>query len=366
MTLPPALIEARRRGRLLILWGALPFPLAARPPANRALTLNRWAAETEALAPPMLPLPQLPPLPLLSLDPTNRLEQAFAGAGIPLQAVRTRRDAPARKCRVLFKLAGDLGRREGLVLSRMELQELRNDPDKDYLLAEAHRLAGDGALLLLGCDPAAEDFRAWWSALAPALGRLALFALGEPSAAWPEGLVCLGPDFEALKAALWATQPSAEATAPTVPLQPQPEIVEQSAPQPGSTVYHIHIHQASGLAIGDRAQAVRGGSSPSELSPKDRLTTAPGDGPGVSSADEPNDQPATLRQQLDAVFTVEALTIFCFDHFPAVYQRFSAGLSKRQKIRRLVTYCKNQGQLDVLLSHLRKSASLSNNCRNSG
>jgi hypothetical protein len=364
MALPTTLTETSRRGRLLLLWGAFPFPLTARPPVNRAITLNRWATEAEALPPSMPLLPQLPPLPLLSLDPTNRLEQVFAGAGAPLQIVRTRRDAPAGERRLLFKLAGDLERREGVVLSRMELQELRNDPDKSYLLDEARRLTGDGALLLLGCDPAAEDFRAWWSALAPALGRPALFVLGEPSAAWPEGAVCLGPDFAALKAGLWTAQPESEATAPLAP--DRPAVAEQPPPQTAGPVYNIHIQQASGLAIGDRAQVVRGDSSPSELSPTDRLTPAPGDGPRVSSADEPNDPSATLRQQLDAVFTAEALTIFCFDRFPAVYRRFSAGLSKRQKIRRLVTYCTDQGQLDVLLTHLRKSASLSNNCENSG
>ncbi len=360
MALPTTLTETGRRGRLLLLWGALPFPLAARPPANRTLTLNRWAAEAEALPSPRLPLPQLPPLPLLSLDPTGRLERAFAGAGVPLQVVHTRRDAPAQDHHVLFKLAGDLGRREGLVLSRTELQELRNDPDKGYLLDEARRLAGDGALLLLGCDPAAEDFRAWWSILAPALGRPALFALGEPSAVWPEDAICLGPDFESLKTSLWATQPSVQTTAPTVPLQSHSEAVEQSAPQPGSTVYHIHIHQASGLAIGDRAQVVQEGSSSSELSPTDRSSSAPVNRPKFSLADEPGDQIATLREQLDATFTAEALTIFCFDYFPAIYKRFSASMSKRQKLRHLVTYCESQGQIDVLLSHLGKTGALSN------
>jgi hypothetical protein len=42
--------------------------------------------------------------------------------------------------------------------------------------------------------------------LAPAFSGAAIFALGAPEAAWPEGVACLGQDFEALNAALWTMQ----------------------------------------------------------------------------------------------------------------------------------------------------------------
>jgi hypothetical protein len=216
MDLPPALTQACRQGRLLLLWGALPFPLAAGPPANRALAINQWAAQAEALPPLELPLSELPPLPLLSLDPSDGVERAFARAGVPLQIVRTRRDAPARGRHTLLKLAGDLGTRGGLVLSHSDVRELHSDPDKQYLLDEARRLARGGALLLLGCDPAGEDLHAWWSVLAPALRGALFYALGEPSAAWPEGVIPLGADFQALNAALWGAQPEPEAVEPDI------------------------------------------------------------------------------------------------------------------------------------------------------
>jgi len=252
MDLPPALTRACRQGRLLVLWGALPWPLAAQPPPNRALALNQWAAQAETRPPPALALARLPPLPLLSLDPSGRVERAFAQAGIPLQVVGTRHDVPAhdpaagsgRGRHVLLKLAGDLGTRSGVVLSRAEVRELQNDADKRHLLDEARRLAGGGALLLLGCDPANQDFRAWWSALAPAFRSAAFFALGEPSAAWPQGVACLGSDFEGLSAALWAAQPEAEATEPVVPSRPQAE-----------AKYVINVYgTVEGLTIGDGAR----------------------------------------------------------------------------------------------------------------
>lgn len=254
MDLPPTLTQACRQGRLLVLWGALPFPLAARPPANRARVINRWAAEAEGLPPSAPPLPQLPPVPLLTLDPTDRVEQAFAQAGVPLQVMRTRHDVPARNRHTLLQLAGDLGTRSGVVLSRAEVRDVRSDPDKRHLLDEARRLVEDGALLLLGCDPASEDFYAWWLALAPAFRGAAFFALGEPTAAWPQGVICLGPDLAALKAALWAAQPEPEATEPVAPPQPQAEVK-----------YIINVYgPVEGLTIGDEARVEQRFSIPAQ------------------------------------------------------------------------------------------------------
>jgi 3',5'-cyclic AMP phosphodiesterase CpdA len=149
-------------------------------------------------------LATLPPLPILSLDPSDRLERAFVKAGVPLQVVRSRQDVSTQGQHSLLKLAGDLPARTGVVLSRAELRELQTDPDKRYLLDEARRLVVGGTLLLLGCDPADEDFRAWWAALAPTFRGAALFAVGESSAPWQEGVACLGPDFEAVSAAMRA------------------------------------------------------------------------------------------------------------------------------------------------------------------
>jgi hypothetical protein len=91
---PRHLTEAGHRGGLLALWGAIPFSLAGRPPTSRALAINRWGAQAKALPPAEMPLSELPPLPILSLDPSQRVEEAFAQAGLPLHVSLTRRDAP--------------------------------------------------------------------------------------------------------------------------------------------------------------------------------------------------------------------------------------------------------------------------------
>lgn len=222
MELPPALTQACRQGRLLLLWGASPFPLAERPPSNRALTLNRWAEAAQALPPITLAVPQLPPLPILSLDSSERLERAFDRADVSWQAIHTRHDVPAAGQHTLLKLAGDLATRTGVVLSRAELRELRSNPAKRHLLREAQGRARGGALLLLVPDPAGtdtafstcEDFRAWWSVLEPVFREAAVFAVGEPAAPWPEGVTCLGTDWDALVAALWDAQPPPEPETP--------------------------------------------------------------------------------------------------------------------------------------------------------
>jgi 3',5'-cyclic AMP phosphodiesterase CpdA len=203
MKLPTALTQAARAGRLLILWGLPSFPLAERPPSNRAQALSQLSNPPAGWN-PAGGLVSLPPLPILSLDACDRLERAFAAAGVPLQVVRGRSDVPTAGRHSLLKLAGDLETRSGVVLSRAEMRTLQADPDRRHLLDEARRVAENGAVLLLSNDPASGDFRAWWSALAPTFRGAALFAVGEPSAPWPAGVACLGPDLEAVSAGLRA------------------------------------------------------------------------------------------------------------------------------------------------------------------
>jgi hypothetical protein len=230
MTLPEALAQARRDGRLLILWGDLPFPLAARPPAGRAAALDRLPPAPELPTATAQALPALPPLPLLSLDASDRLERVFAAAGVPLQVVRGRGDVPARGRHSLLKLAGDLATHTGVVLSRAEVRDLRADPDKRHLLDEARRFVEGGAVLLLGCDPVREDFGAWWAALAPLVRGVARFAVGDPAAPWPEGVACLGSDLAAVAGALRAVAPPREKE--PLPAAARPALTATAHPLP--------------------------------------------------------------------------------------------------------------------------------------
>jgi hypothetical protein len=218
MTVPTSRTQAYQQGPLLLLWGALPFALEERPPANPALVLNRLLGQPAATGAPLArtlaALPGLPPLPILSLDASRRLESAFAEAGVPYKVVASRRDVPSPVRHSLLKLAGDLESRSRVVLSRAGVRDLHEDEVKRYLLRQARSACAGGTVLLLGCDPASRDFRAWWAVLAPALEGTAFYALGEPSAPWPEGVTCLETDLEALSTVLWVAQPAPEPKPP--------------------------------------------------------------------------------------------------------------------------------------------------------
>ncbi len=64
---------------------------------------------------------------------------------------------------------------------------------------------------------------------------------------------------------------------------------------------------------------------------------------------------AARRDLLNAAFNDEGLTTFCFDYFRPVYDDFTLGMSKAQKVQRLLDYCVRQEQVDDLLAAVRKA-----------
>jgi hypothetical protein len=64
---------------------------------------------------------------------------------------------------------------------------------------------------------------------------------------------------------------------------------------------------------------------------------------------------AALRDLLNAAFNDEELTTLCFDHFRPVYDDFAGGMSKGQKVQRLLDYCTRREQVDELLAAVRKA-----------
>ena len=98
-----------------------------------------------------------------------------------------------------------------------------------------------------------------------------------------------------------------------------------------------------------------------------RATTAAGDG-GVT---RPKDVQATrivpsypptgdidtavLRELLTAALSSSDLSTVCFDYFPPVYEDFGSGMTKSEKITRLMEYCTRNGQLERLVEILRKA-----------
>ncbi len=63
---------------------------------------------------------------------------------------------------------------------------------------------------------------------------------------------------------------------------------------------------------------------------------------------------ADIRELLVNAFSDEELTTLCYDHFRMVYEEFAAGMSKSQKIQRLLDYCVRHEQLECLLAVVKK------------
>lgn len=65
----------------------------------------------------------------------------------------------------------------------------------------------------------------------------------------------------------------------------------------------------------------------------------------------------TIRQFLNDYFNDSEFTTFCFDYFLNVYQNFTDGMNKGQKIQLLLDYCLRQGKMPHLLANLQKERS---------
>lgn len=163
-----AIRTASQAYRLVVLWGHRPFPLLDPPAAhNPALVLTAWqtqAATADPTPSPLLALlPTLPPVTILSLDPTRAVETAFATAEVPLRVVCSIRDVPRCRGYNLLKLGGDLPTRQRVGLTRVAVGASLADADTRHLLQETARIGASGAVLLFSCGPADQDWLAWWN-----------------------------------------------------------------------------------------------------------------------------------------------------------------------------------------------------------
>ncbi|MBU1747559.1 MAG: hypothetical protein KKA73_07715 [Chloroflexi bacterium] len=60
------------------------------------------------------------------------------------------------------------------------------------------------------------------------------------------------------------------------------------------------------------------------------------------------DSIVTIRKLLTDTFDDPGLDAFCMDHFPVVYDRFSRGMRKDEKVTLLLDHCRRKGGLDTL------------------
>jgi CheY-like chemotaxis protein len=64
---------------------------------------------------------------------------------------------------------------------------------------------------------------------------------------------------------------------------------------------------------------------------------------------------AAIRDLLNAAFNDEELTTLCFDYFRPVYDDFAGGMSKGQKVQRLLDYCSRREQVEALLAAVQRA-----------
>ncbi len=64
---------------------------------------------------------------------------------------------------------------------------------------------------------------------------------------------------------------------------------------------------------------------------------------------------AAVRDLLMAAFSDEELTTFCFDYYRPVQEQFSTGMSRPDKVQRLVEHCERHGEMKQLLARVEQA-----------
>jgi hypothetical protein len=84
----------------------------------------------------------------------------------------------------------------------------------------------------------------------------------------------------------------------------------------------------------------------------ERGISGPSDSPsnGLKTSVKSDWSTAAIRNLLSAAFDDEDLTVLCFDHFHPVYENFTSGMSKRNKVQHLMDHCLRHGKVEKLLT----------------
>jgi hypothetical protein len=228
----------------------------------------------------------------------NMLELAFQEAGAGINRVVRGSDVsfvnPDRP--TLIKLYGDAQQPDTLVITDRDHSDLLRDRDREPLLDEVRRALRLNTVLFLGYNLADPDFRFLFDQIAESRFARVAYAVwpGLPEAdvrMWRDrGIVILDTD----------------------PLGILGEIAAQPVP---------HSRPEATITVPEDAKQSTGGT-------------------------------ATIRRLLTAAFDDEMLTVFCFDHFRPVYESFGSGMSKGEKVQRLLDYCVRHGQVEELLKRV--------------
>jgi hypothetical protein len=242
----------------------------------------------------------------------NLLELAFQEAGVGINRVVRGSDVsfvnPDRP--TLIKLYGDAQQPDTLVVTDRDHSDLLRDRDREPLLDEVRRALRLNSVLFLGYNLADPDFRFLFDQIAESRFARTAYAV------WPGGSTELAEVLPEADVPMWRDR--GIVILDTDPLGILGEIAAQPVPhsRPEATI------------------------------------TVPED------AKQSTWNMAAIRSLLTAAFDDEELTTLCFDHFRPVYEDLSSGMSKGEKVQRLLDYCDRHGQLEELLEHVRERNSV--------
>ena len=113
--------------------------------------------------------------------------------------------------------------RSWLAVTRADVHDTpQDDAKRIWVLDKWLLVAKSGVTLLLGADPSHPTFRAWWEdVLGPRLRGQMVVTVGDPAAAWPDGVQVVVSSFGELLAALPSPQPR---PLPKIETPPAPRI----------------------------------------------------------------------------------------------------------------------------------------------
>jgi len=225
----------------------------------------------------------------------NLLETAFRQAQLRFNRVVHSSDVSFIRPSwpTLIKLYGDIEQPESIVVTDQDHSNLLRDRDKEDLVNEVRRAFRSNTILFLGYNLADPDFRFLFDQIAQ--NRFARTAY-----------------------AVW----------------------------PGLPEENVLMWRDRGIVILDK----------DPLGTVEELT-APilaESNNSLKSEALPEFDTGAIRQLLFDAFDDEELNAFCFDYFLSLYQDFSQGMSKSDKIQRLLEYCAYQGQFDRLLASVKE------------
>jgi len=191
--------------RLLVIWGDVPFPPAPLHGRQRAEVIRQWRRDVFHLKPIVWPLTALPPVPILSLDPSPRLITIFEQANLPWEIIQPVQAAQAQAGRTvekhqLFLLGGDLRLEQNLLVTWDDVMALPQRPYAKALLAAASKACRDGVVLTLAPRGTVHFGRIWQQVLAPLFQTASIFGLGPGP--WPPDITPLTESPEVVFAAL--------------------------------------------------------------------------------------------------------------------------------------------------------------------